>query len=166
MPILIEKTLLLPLKAKDIICTTILDGTTCNLQLFISTKTLLMLLSNIQSHRTSSTITTATVVILAIIAVAALFQLHVIPLVLSIPLFLIPVSIYTTVIGLNKKKEFHITQDYSYYFTWAGIMLAIGIGLVVIYENMGIVIGVISVLSIALGYVYLNKIKSAMFKTN
>ena len=110
----------------------------------------------------SSTITTTTVVILAIIAVAALLQSHVIPIILSIPLFLIPLSIYTTTIGLNKKKELHITQDYSYYFTWAGIMLAIGIGWIVIYENMGIVIGVISMLSIALGFVYLNKIKSSL----
>ena len=118
-----------------------------------------------QTHRTSS-ITTVTVIILVIIAVAALLQLHVIPFVLSIPLFLIPVSIYTTVIGLKNKRISHITQDYGYYLTWAGIMLAVGIGWIVLYENMGIVIGVIVVLSITLGYVYLNKIKSTIINSN
>lgn len=129
-------------------------------------RALLVLLSKIQTQRTSSTITTVTVVMLTIIAVAALLQLHVIPLVLSAPLFLIPVSIYTTVIGLKNKHEPHITQEYSYHFTWAGIMLAVGIGWIVLYENMGVGIGVIAILSIALGYIYLNKIKSTTINSN
>lgn len=129
-------------------------------------RTLLVLLSKIQTQRTSSTITTVTVVMLTIIAVAALLQLHVIPLVLSVPLFLIPVSIYTTVVGLKNKHEPHITQDHGYHLTWAGIMLAVGIGWIVLYENMGVMIGVIAILSIALGYIYLNKIKTATINSN
>ncbi|SMH71245.1 hypothetical protein [Candidatus Nitrosotalea okcheonensis] len=122
-------------------------------------------MSKIQTHRTSN-ITTITLVILVIIAVAALLQLHLIPLVLSIPLFLIPVSIYTTVLGLRNKQKPYATSDHDYYFTWAGIMLAVGIGWIVLYEKMGVVIGVISILSIVLGYVYLNKIKSTMINSN
>ena len=53
-----------------------------------------------------------------------------------------------------------MTQDYSYYFTWAAIMLVIGAEWILLYEKMGIMIGVIAGLSIALGYVYLNRFKS------
>ena len=98
--------------------------------------------------------------IAVIIAVAILLQLHVVPLVLAIPLFLIPVSIYTTVIGLKSRQERNITQNYSYYFTLSAVMLTIGIAWIVLYENMGVIMTVIAVLAIALGYVYLNKIKS------
>ncbi len=98
--------------------------------------------------------------IAVIIAVAILLQLHVVPLVLSIPFFLIPFSIYTTVIGLKSKQERNIAQNHSYYFTWSAVMLTIGIGWIVLYENMGVIMTVITVLAIALGYVYLNKIKS------
>lgn len=122
-------------------------------------------MSNIQI-RTTNTIFTVSVVILVIISVSALLQLHAIPLVLSVPLFLVPVSIYTTIIGLKYKQAPHVTQDYSYYLTWAAIMLAIGTSWIVFYEKMGLVIGAIAVLSIALGYVYLNKIKSAVICAN
>lgn len=119
-------------------------------------------MSRIQAYHTPNTTTTVTVVILAIIAVAALLQLHTIQLVLSFPLFLIPVAIYTTIIGFRSKQEPHKTQDYSYHFEWAGIMLAVGIGWVILYFGMGIIIGAISVLSVALGYVYLDKLKSSL----
>ncbi|MGI0072612.1 MAG: hypothetical protein ACREA3_02225 [Nitrosotalea sp.] len=123
-------------------------------------------MSSIHTHRTPNTITTVTVVLLAIIAVAALLQLRIIPPVLSVPLFLIPIAIYTTIIGLKSKHEPHKTQNHSYHFTWAGIMLAIGIGWIILYEGMGATIGAIVVLSIALGYVYLNKIKSSKIIAN
>lgn len=119
-------------------------------------------MSEIQTHRIPSTRTTATVVMLAIIAVAALLQLHVIPLVLTVPLFLVPLSIYVTMLGLKNRQRPHITQNYSYYFTWGGIMVAVGVGWITLYENMGVIIGAIAILSIALAYVYLNKIKSSM----
>lgn len=45
-------------------------------------------------------------------------------------------------------------------------MLAIGIGWIILYEGMGATIGAIVVLSIALGYVYLNKIKSSKIIAN
>jgi hypothetical protein len=119
-----------------------------------------VLLSNIQVSVKSNTIATVTVVLLAIIASTALLQLHVIPFILSIPVFLIPVSVYTTIIGLNSKKESRMTQDHSYYFTWAAIMLTIGAEWILLYEKFGITIGVIDGLAIALGYVYLNRFKS------
>lgn len=105
-------------------------------------------------------------IILAIIAVSALLQLHAIPLVLSMPLFLIPVAIHTTIIGLRYKQVPHLTQDYSYHFVWAAIMLSVGVGWILLYEKMGIIIGSIAVLSIALGYVYLNKMKTCMVCAN
>ncbi|MGB6464393.1 MAG: hypothetical protein WA799_07150 [Nitrosotalea sp.] len=120
-------------------------------------------MSSIQIRTTNGILTTS-VMIFSIIAVSALVQLHAIPLVLSVPLFLVPVSIYTTIVGLKYKHVPHLTQDYGYYFTWAAIMLAVGILWIALYEKMGIIIGVIAVLSIALGYVYLNKIKSSMIK--
>jgi hypothetical protein len=136
------------------------------LHLFKSNKALLISLSKIQTRRTTNAILTTSVIILAIIAVAALLQLRAIPLVLSVPLFLVPVSIYTTIVGLKYKQVPHVTQNYSYYLTLAAIMLAAGIGWILLYENMGLVIVIISVLSIALGYVYLNKIKSSRIDTN
>ncbi|MGI0046008.1 MAG: hypothetical protein ACREBB_02305 [Nitrosotalea sp.] len=123
------------------------------------------MLSRIQIHRASNT-TTTTVVILAIIAVAALLQIHVIPLVLSFPLFLIPVAIYTTIVGLKSRYEPHKTEDHSYHFTWAAIMLSVGVGWIILYEGTGVIIGAIAVLSITLGYVYLNKVKSSMINAN
>lgn len=99
---------------------------------------------------------------LVIITVAALLQLKAVPLVLTFPLFLIPIGIYTTTIGFTSRKEPHKTEDHSYYFTWAGIILAVGIGWIVFYEGFGVIIGIISVLSITLGFVYLSKIKSSL----
>ena len=122
-------------------------------------------MSNIQI-RTTNNILTASVVILVIISVSALLQLHAIPLVLSVPLFLVPVSIYATIIGLKYKPMPHLTPDHSYYLTWAAIMLAGGISGIVLYEKMGLVIVAIAVLSVALGYIYLNKIKSAVIYAN
>jgi len=122
------------------------------------------LLSNIQT-RSTKTITTVTVVIAITITVAALLQLHEIPLILSIPFFLIPISTYTTIIGLNSRQEHNRTQNYSYYFTWAAIMLAISITWILLYENMGVIMGIIAVLVITLGYVYLNRAKSVMIRT-
>ena len=124
------------------------------------------MLSRIQIHRTPNTITTATVVMLVIISVAILLQLHVMPIILSIPLFLIPLAIYATIIGLKSKHEPHKTQDHSYYFTWGGIMLAVGVGWIILYEGIGVILGIIAVFSIALGYVYLNKTKSSMINFN
>lgn len=123
-------------------------------------------MSSIQTRRTTNGILTASVIILAIIAVSALLQLHAIPLVLSMPLFLIPVAIHTTIIGLRYKQVPHLTQDYSYHFVWAAIMLSVGVGWILLYEKMGIIIGSIAVLSIALGYVYLNKMKTCMVCAN
>jgi hypothetical protein len=131
------------------------------LYLFKSKKTLLISLSSIQTRRTTNGIITASVVIFAVIAVFALLELHAIPLALSVPLFLVPVSIYTTIVGFRYEQAPHITQDYSYDFVWAAVMLAVGVLWIALYEKMGIVIGVIVVLSIVLGYVYLNKIKSS-----
>ncbi len=99
------------------------------------------------------------------IAVAALLQLHLVPLILTIPLFLIPVSVYTTVIGFKNVKERNMTQDYSYYFTWASIMMIVGIVWIVIDEKLGVIIGIISTLAVALCYVYLNRAKSIMVRT-
>ena len=129
--------------------------------LFKSNKALLISLSSIQTRRTTNGIITASVVILAVIAVSALLELHAIPLALSVPLFLVPVSVYTTIVGFRYRQAPHITQDYSYHFVWAAVMLAVGVLWIALYEKMGIVIGVIAVLSIVLGYVYLNKIKSS-----
>ena len=123
-------------------------------------------MSSIQTCRTTNGIITASVVILAVIAVSALLELHAIPLALSVPLFLVPVSVYTTIVGFRYRQAPHITQDYSYHFVWAAVMLAVGVLWIALYEKVGIVIGVISVLSIALGYVYLNKIKSARIYSN
>lgn len=120
-----------------------------------------MSLSTIQNYKPSSIIT-ATIVILCIIVIAALLQFHVIPTLLLIPIFLIPVSLYTTILGFMSKKEIHMTQDYSYYFSWAGIMMAVGIGWIVLYEKMDLIFGVIAIFSIVLAYVYMNKIKSSM----
>jgi hypothetical protein len=120
--------------------------------------------SIIQTRHTTNGILTASVVILAIIAVSALLELHAIPLVLSVPLFLVPVSIYTTIVGLKYKQVPHLAQDYTYYFTWAAVMLSVGVSWILLYEKTGIIIGAIAVLSIVLGYVYLNKIKSSMIK--
>ena len=136
------------------------------LHLFKSKKTLLISLSSIQTRRTTNGIITASVVILAVIAVSALLELHAIPLALSVPLFLVPVSVYTTIVGFRYRQAPHITQDYSYHFVWAAVMLAVGVLWIALYEKMGIVIGVIAVLSIALGYVYLNKIKSTRIYSN
>ncbi|MGI0086477.1 MAG: hypothetical protein ACREBI_00745 [Nitrosotalea sp.] len=122
-------------------------------------------MSKIQVHSTSKTVTTATVLMLDAIAVAALLQLHLVPLILTIPLFLIPVSVYTTVIGFKNVKERNMTQDYSYYFTWASIMMIVGIVWIVIDEKLGVIIGIISTLAVALCYVYLNRAKSIMVRT-
>ncbi len=121
-------------------------------------------MSIIQTRRTTNGILTASVVIPAIIAVSVLLELHAIPLVLSVPLFLVPLSVYTTIVGLRYKQVSHLTQDYTYYFTWAAVMLSVGISWILLYEKTGIIIGVIAVLSIVLGYVYLNKMKSSMIK--
>ncbi len=99
-------------------------------------------------------------------AVAILLQLKTIPLVLTFPLFLIPIGIYTTIIGFKSRRELHKTEGHGYYFTWAGIMLAVGIGWVVLYEGLGVIMGIIMVLAIALGFVYLNKIKSSIISVN
>jgi len=123
-------------------------------------------LSSIQTSRTTNGIITASVVILAVIAVSALLELHAIPLALSVPLFLVPVSVYTTIVGFRYRQAPHITQDYSYHFVWAAVMLAVGVLWIALYEKLGMVIGVIAVLSIALGYVYLNKIKSTRIYSN
>ncbi len=40
-------------------------------------------------------------------------------------------------------------------------MLAVGVAWIILYENRGVIIGVTDILSIALGYSYPNKIKSA-----
>jgi len=134
--------------------------------LFKSNKALLISLSSIQTRRTTNGIITASVVILAVIAVSVLFELHAIPLALSVPLFLVPVSVYTTIVGFRYRQAPHITQDYSYHFVWAAVMLAVGVLWIALYEKLGMVIGVIAVLSIALGYVYLNKIKSTRIYSN
>lgn len=97
-------------------------------------------------------------------AAAISLQLHVIPLILTVPIFLIPISIYITIIGLYSKKEHSITQDYGYYFTWAGIMLAACIEWILLYDKMGIIFGVIAGLAVAIGFVYLNRFKSKMIK--
>ena len=123
-------------------------------------------MSSIQTSRTTNGIITASVVILAVIAVSALLELHAIPLALSVPLFLVPVSVYTTIVGFRYRQAPHITQDYSYHFVWAAVMLAVGVLWIALYEKLGMVIGVIAVLSIALGYVYLNKIKSTRIYSN
>lgn len=121
-------------------------------------------MSNIQVCSKLNTITTVTVVLLSVIAAAVLLQLSIVPLILTVPVFLIPVSVYTTNIGLSSRKQPHTTQDYSYYLTWAAIMLAIGIEWIILYEKMDIAIGVITGLAIALGYVYLNRFKSRMIQ--
>ncbi len=123
-------------------------------------------LSSIQTRRTTNGILTASVVILAIIAVSAMLELHAIPLALSVPLFLVPVSVYTTIVGLRYKQAPRLTQDYTYYFTWAAVMLSVGVSWILLYEKTGMIIGVIAVLSIVLGYVYLNKIKSSRIYEN
>ena len=123
-------------------------------------------MSSIQTCRTTNGIITASVAIFAVIAVFALLELHAIPLALSVPLFLVPVSVYTTIVGFRYRQAPHITQDYSYHFVWAAVMLAVGVLWIALYEKLGIVIGVIAVLSIALGYVYLNKIKSTRIYSN
>ncbi|MFZ1077664.1 MAG: hypothetical protein WAN47_09590 [Nitrosotalea sp.] len=123
-------------------------------------------MSSIQTRRTTNGILTASVVILAIIAVSAMLELHAIPLALSVPLFLVPVSVYTTIVGLRYKQAPRLTQDYTYYFTWAAVMLSVGVSWILLYEKTGMIIGVIAVLSIVLGYVYLNKIKSSRIYEN
>ncbi|MGI0101617.1 MAG: hypothetical protein ACREA7_03360 [Nitrosotalea sp.] len=122
-------------------------------------------MSKVQVHSTSKTVTTATVLMLDAIVVAVLLQLHLVPLILTIPLFLIPVSIYTTVIGFKNVKERSMTQDYGYYFTWASIMMIVGIVWIVIDEKLGVIIGIISTLAVVLCYVYLNRAKSIMVRT-
>lgn len=132
----------------------------------LKSKQALLISLSIQTLRTTNGTLTASVVILAVIAVSALLELHAIPLALSVPFFLVPVSVYTTIVGLRYRQTHHITQDYSYYFVWAAVMLAVGISWIVIYEKAGPVVGIISVLSIALGFVYLNKIKSSAIHVN
>lgn len=124
----------------------------------------LPLLSNIQVYGKSNTITSVTVVLVSIIAASILLEFNVIPLILTVPVFLIPVSVYVTIIGVNSKKGPHMTQDYSYHFTWAGIMLVVGIEWILLYEKSGVIIGVIAGLAITLGFVYLNRFKSRMIQ--
>jgi hypothetical protein len=97
-------------------------------------------------------------------AAAILLQLHLIPFILTLPIFLLPVSAYITIIGINSTKERKMTQDYSYYFTWAAIMFVVGIEWILLYEKIGVIIGVIAGLVVALGFVYLNKFKSRMIQ--
>ncbi len=117
-------------------------------------------MSNIQVYRKLNRVTTVTVALLSIILTATLLELRIVPLILTLPVFLFPVSVYTSIIGLYDKKQPHLTHDYTYYFTWGAIMLVTGIEWILLYERMDITIEVIAGLSIALGYVYLNKFKS------
>ncbi len=126
---------------------------------FKSKHELVNLLSNIQTYKISNA-TTATVIILDAIGIFALLQLNIIPIVLAVPMFLIPISLYTTALGINKKMH-SVERDYGYHFTWSAIMLAIGVACIVFYEKAGITVSIISVLAIILGYIYLNKIKSS-----
>jgi len=113
-------------------------------------------LSTIQTRKISGGTAAATVTILDAIGISALLQLHLLPFVLAVPVFLIPVSIYATVVGIGKKMRAG-PHDYGYHLTWSAIMLSVGVGWVVLYEKMGVISGVISILSIILAYVYINK---------
>lgn len=115
-------------------------------------------MSSIQTRRFSEATTAATVAILDAIGVSVLLQMHMIGLILAFPVFLIPVSLYTTVIGIDKKRR-GVPRDYGYHLKWSAVMLSVGVGWVVLYEKMGVIIGVISVLSVILAYVYLNRIR-------
>jgi hypothetical protein len=121
-------------------------------------------LSNISVYGKSTTITSVTIVLLSIIAAATLLEFNVIPLILTAPVFLIPVSGYITILGLNSKKGPHMTQDYSYHFTWAGILLVVGIEWIFLYEKIDVIVGVIAGLGVALGFVYLNRFKSRIIQ--
>ena len=79
-----------------------------------------------------------------------------IPLILAVPIFLIPVSIYAAVIGIYKKRH-AFPHDYGYHLKWSAIMLSVGVTWLVLYEKLGVIIGIISVLSIILAFVYVNK---------
>lgn len=118
------------------------------------------MLASVQTRKISDSTTAVTVIILDAIGVFALLQLNMVPIILATPLFLIPVSIYTTALGISKRRH-GIKYDYGYHFAWSAIMLAIGAGWILLYEKMGVVISIIAVLAVVLGYVYLNKIKSA-----
>ena len=122
-------------------------------------------LSSIQSHRVPNATATATVILLDIIAVAILLQLNQIPLVLSFPAFLFPVGTYTAIIGFRAASEPHKTEKGNYFFTWAAIMLAVGLGWVLLYEGSGFTYVTVAVLSVSLGFMYINKAKNRNYKT-
>lgn len=117
-------------------------------------------MSNIQVHYTQKGTTKAIVILVDIIAIASLLQFHEIPLILSFPLFLIPIAAYTTTAGFKTEKSHRGVEASRYHFTWAGIMSAVGIGWIVLYEGIGIIAGIICILSITLGFIYLHKAKA------
>ncbi|MDE1766395.1 MAG: hypothetical protein KGI27_09015 [Thaumarchaeota archaeon] len=117
-------------------------------------------MASVQTRKISGSTTAATVIILDAIGVIALLQLDIIPIVLAAPLFLIPVSAYATALGINKRRHV-VERDYGYHFAWSAVMLAIGVGWILLYEKAGVMMSMIAVLAIVLGYVHLNKIKHA-----
>jgi hypothetical protein len=111
----------------------------------------------------SNNVITVTVIILILISLGMLMEVKVIPPTISLPLFLVLISIYMTILGL--KSKLGRTPSHTYNLVWAGIMLSIGIAWLLLYQGADIIMALISVLIIVLVYVYLNHFKSRSIRT-
>jgi hypothetical protein len=111
----------------------------------------------------SNNVISVTVIILVLISLGILIEVNVIPAIISLPLFLVLISIYTTIVGLRAKKV--RTPSHTYSLVWSGIMLSVGIAWLLLYRGLDIIMALISVLVIILVYVYLNHFKSRSIRT-
>lgn len=111
----------------------------------------------------SNNVITVTVIILVLISLGILMEVKVIPPIIGLPLFLVLISIYTTIIGLKSKMG--RTPSHTYGLVWSGIMLSVGAAWLLLYQGVDIIMALISVLIIILVYVYLNHFKSRSTRT-
>ncbi len=105
-------------------------------------------------------IVAVTVVILVTLGVAFLVLLNIIAPILSIPVSLVPISVYMTFVGFKEPKGGDITPNYAYLLAWAGVLLAVGSAWLVFIVSQNIVVAIMDILIVALVYVYLNWAKS------
>ena len=101
-----------------------------------------------------------TVVILVTLGVAFLVLLNIIAPILSIPVFLVPISVYMTFVGFKEPKGGDITPNYAYLLAWASVLLAVGSTWLVFIVSQNTVMAIMDILIIALVYVYIGWAKS------
>lgn len=103
----------------------------------------------------------ATIVVIVTLIVLALFvQFKIITVLLAIPLFLIPPSLYLTAVGLTSESEKATVPAYTYYFTWSGVMLVVSLVWISLYEGLGAALSLVVALVVVLVYLFVNRAKS------